>query len=89
MFVYPVGEGYSTPTPDHEKYCKLFNNIVNNTLSVDANISDSFISGYSSVSTVSFCATHDSGGSAIKDDQNVTIIEPGKRYKKYNKSKSW
>jgi prepilin-type N-terminal cleavage/methylation domain-containing protein len=79
-FVYPVGEGAATPTPDHKKYCQLFNNIVNNTLSTDATIESTFNDGYTSVSTVSFCAIHDAGAAAIADDNNVTIIQPGKMY---------
>jgi prepilin-type N-terminal cleavage/methylation domain-containing protein len=78
-FVYPVAEAVS-PTDDHKKYCRLFNNIVNNTLSIDANIQSTFKNGYSNVSTIAFCATHDSGASAITDDNNMTIIEPGKMY---------
>jgi prepilin-type N-terminal cleavage/methylation domain-containing protein len=78
-FVYPVAEAGSI-TDDHKKYCRLFNNIVNTSLSVEATIQGNFQDGYSNVSTVAFCAIHDTSGSTITDDNNITIIEPGKMY---------
>jgi prepilin-type N-terminal cleavage/methylation domain-containing protein len=71
-FVYPLGS-----SSDQVKYCQLFNNIVNNTLSVSQAIEASFNAGYNSVSTVSFCAT---AAEDLTNPNGDTIVSNGGMY---------
>jgi prepilin-type N-terminal cleavage/methylation domain-containing protein len=73
-FVYPLGT-----TDDQRKYCQLFNNIVNNTLSTSAAIESTFAAAYTSVSSVSFCAKQETG-TDILGDNNETLVAGDQMY---------
>jgi len=71
-FIYPLGA-----TANHDKYCQLFNNIVNNTLSVKRPIDSTLVDGYNNVNTVSFCAI---ATEAINDSDGNEIVAANKKY---------
>jgi prepilin-type N-terminal cleavage/methylation domain-containing protein len=73
-FIYPLGT-----TDDQRRYCQLFNNIVNNTLSVNRTINSTFSDAYTSVSSVSFCAKQETGTN-ILGDNNETLVAGDQMY---------
>jgi prepilin-type N-terminal cleavage/methylation domain-containing protein len=87
-FIYPLGN-----SPDQVRYCKLFNNIVNNTLSLSQSLETSFTSAYSNISTVSFCASSsedfvDPNGNVLVTTGSKYIVFPKNMFNLYNSSNS-